>query len=182
LCHKLLRDSRLPQLLFQIDADLAAQVKQAGCPCGGVLHVANYPRKPRAPAALCAASTQRLSFCCSEDGCRCRQTPPSARFLGRRVYLGVMVTLVSAMCHGLSGARAERLCEEFGVSRWTLQRWRTWWLAILPESKAWKAARGLLSPAVEEGALPCSLTERFLPRGVLGLSNLMRFLAPCSLT
>jgi hypothetical protein len=47
-----------------------------------------------------------LSLCCSRDGCRRRMTPPSVRFLGRRVYLGAVLVLVSAMQQGsLPGRR-----------------------------------------------------------------------------
>ena len=35
-------------MLLQIDIELAAQSRAGGCQCGGVLHCANYPRKPRA--------------------------------------------------------------------------------------------------------------------------------------
>ena len=40
---------------------------------------------------------ERFSFCCAVDGCRKRATPPSLRFLGRKVYLATVVTLISAM-------------------------------------------------------------------------------------
>ena len=33
--------------LFEMDKQLAAEVKAQGCACGGRLHIANYPRKPR---------------------------------------------------------------------------------------------------------------------------------------
>jgi len=33
------------------------------------------------------ARSWRFSFCCARDGCRTRKTPPSFRFLGRKVYL-----------------------------------------------------------------------------------------------
>ena len=33
--------------LFEMDKQLAAKVKAQGCVCGGRLHIANYPRKPR---------------------------------------------------------------------------------------------------------------------------------------
>jgi len=36
-------------------------------------------------------------FCCAVDGCRSRATPPSLRFLGRKVYLAAIVVLV-AIC------------------------------------------------------------------------------------
>ena len=33
--------------LFTIDQDLAETTRRRGCPCGGRLHRADYPRKPR---------------------------------------------------------------------------------------------------------------------------------------
>ena len=39
----------------------------------------------------------RLSFCCAVDGCRTRATPPSLRFVGRKVYLATIVVLVAIM-------------------------------------------------------------------------------------
>jgi hypothetical protein len=47
LCHALLRDATLYDVLLKFDRDLAAEARAAGCPCGGVLHSARYPRKPR---------------------------------------------------------------------------------------------------------------------------------------
>src|SRR5262245_34120147 len=76
------------------DAQIAANVAGAGCEaCGGRLHRGDYRRKPRG-AVLAAAGEEfvvRFSFCCARDGCRQRATPPSLRFLGRRVYLGAAV-------------------------------------------------------------------------------------------
>ena len=42
----------------------------------------------------------RFSFCCDRDGCRKRVTPPSVRFLGRRVYLGAVVILIGRHAAG----------------------------------------------------------------------------------
>jgi hypothetical protein len=86
-------------------------VQLVGCAvCGGKLHVAHYPRKPRGiRGSLDGSVKTRLSFCCATDGCRRRCTPPSVRFLGRKVYLGAVVILVMAMEHGLSAKRRKRL-------------------------------------------------------------------------
>ena len=78
--------------LFTIDEDLAETTRQRACPCGGRLHCANYTRKPRGtPIQLPEPQPLRLSFCCDRDGCRKRVTPPSVRFLGRKVYLAAIV-------------------------------------------------------------------------------------------
>ena len=47
MCHAFLNDSRFYQFLLRIDQDIAAEVRAGGCSCGGVLHSARYPRKPR---------------------------------------------------------------------------------------------------------------------------------------
>ena len=47
VCHTLLHDPKLHTLLTEADEERAARVRAAGCACGGVLHSARYPRKPR---------------------------------------------------------------------------------------------------------------------------------------
>ena len=59
--------------LFAIDQDLAESTRQKACPCGGRLHCAHYPRKPRGIDDLPDAYRYRLSFCCDRDGCRKRR-------------------------------------------------------------------------------------------------------------
>lgn len=83
MCHALLFDSILWQLRLRFDRDLAAEAREQGCRCGGVLHRADYPRKPRGgPSDLGPDYGRRLSLCCAREGCRKRTTPPSVRFLG----------------------------------------------------------------------------------------------------
>ena len=103
-----LADARLYEVLARIDADLAETTRQAGCRlCGDVLHSARFPRKPRGgPAGLPADYDRRHSFCCAGDDCRKRRTPPSVRFLGRKVYLGAVVVLATALRHGPTRTRA----------------------------------------------------------------------------
>jgi len=67
------------------------------------------------------------------DGCRKRTTPPSLRFLGRKVYLATVVTLISAMLHGTTPARLMRLSIMPGIDRRTLARWRAWWLSTFTD-------------------------------------------------
>ena len=77
------------RFLSAIDEDLAAKSRVQGCGfCGGVLHSARYPRKPRGGPMQAQASslTTRQSFCC--ERCRRRTTPASVRFLGRRFGRG----------------------------------------------------------------------------------------------
>src|SRR5262245_15215104 len=89
--HELPRGATFWLFLFSIDQDLAETARKQACSCGGRLHCANYPRKSRGTGDdLPPQYDCRLSFCCDRDGCRKRVTPPSVRFLGRRVYLGVV--------------------------------------------------------------------------------------------
>ena len=84
-----LATARFWSFLLAVDQDLAEETRKKACPCGGRLHSANYPRKPRGtPVQLPERECLRLSFCCDRDGCRKRVTPPSVRFLGPKVYSG----------------------------------------------------------------------------------------------
>jgi hypothetical protein len=182
LCQKLLSDARLPDLLLKYDIDVAEAARSAGCEvCGGRLDSARYPRKPRgAMIALPDEYGWRLSFCCSTRGCRRRNTPPSIRFLGRRVYLGAVVVLATAMQQGVTPTRARRLHEVFGVSPRTLARWREWWRTTFAESAFWKAGRAFFSPPVDATNAPRALLERFGVDEEPRLLALHRFLAPIS--
>ncbi len=184
MCHKLLGDARFHLLQLKFDEDLASEARVARCPeCGGRLDTANYPRKPRgATTKLPEEWETKFSFCCAAEGCRRRNTPPSVRFLGRRIYLGVVVVLASAMQQGATPVRARRLREELGVSLRTLARWSAWWKTAFVESAFWRAARALQSPTVDEPSLPFSLLERFGPDEGARLAALLRFVMPLSTT
>jgi hypothetical protein len=162
VCHAFLADANFYQLLFRIDESIAEEVREHGCECGGVLHAAPYPRKPRGiRSALEEASYQsRLSFCCSQDGCRRRSTPPSVRFLGRKVYLGVIVVLLTALNHGLTEPRRRQLIEELDVPLQTLWRWRRWWREQFVETRCWRAVAGQFIPPIDADTLPGVLLER----------------------
>lgn len=171
--------------LFSIDQDLAESARQKKCPCGGCLHRADYPRKPRGGGDdLPEQYVCRLSFCCAREGCRKRVTPPSVRFLGRKVYLGVVVILVAAMRQGPSPRRVRELSRRFGADRHTIARWRQFWSEHVPQTPFWKAARGRLVPAVEVTALPRSLLDAFVRNDDdhQGWGRLLEFLLPISIT
>ena len=178
---ELLGDATLYEILQRVDEDLAAQARAGGCPCGGRLHRAVYPRKPRGgPAGLGAGYEHRLSYCCATEGCRRRTTPPSVRFLGRKVYLGAVVTLVSALRQGPNPTRVRVLQDLFGVGERTLRRWRQWWQRMFAEGAFWRGARGRFMPAVTPSELPRAVAERFGADTTDGLSRLLRFLSPIS--
>lgn len=163
-------------VLTKIDADLAAQACAQGCACGGALHRANYPRKVRGVNV----ETWRDSFCCAEEGCRRRMTPGSVRYLGRRIYAGIIVVLLTALRHGLAAQRVALLQEHLRVDRRTLERWRAWWLQDFAPGRRWQAARGLFIPPPNEVTLPWSLWLSFGDGGQKSLLDLMRFLMPWS--
>ena len=162
MCHAFLSDARFYQLLFRIDQDLANEVQTGGCRfCGGTLHSARYPRKPRGVrTALDATYDTRLSFCCGMDGCRRRHTPPSVRFLGRKVYLGVMVVLLTALQHGLTDRRRRKLIEQLDIPPQTLARWRRWWREVFPDTRCWRAEQVHFMPPIDVAELPGGLLGR----------------------
>ena len=179
--HELPRSARLWSFLLAIDQELAETTRKEACPCGGRLHCANYPRKPRGtPVRLPKHECLRLSFCCDRDGCRKRTTPPSVRFLGRKVYLAAIVILVSAMRQGPSPRRVRELSERFGADARTIARWQTFWRAHFPQTPFWKTTRAHLVPVVNVARLPYSLVHAFLSRHrrVRGWTLLLRFLSP----
>jgi hypothetical protein len=179
VCHAILQDPSLYSFLLCVDQDLAAAARDSGCTCGGVLHSASYPRKPRGAAITLGEDyRRRLSFCCAQ--CRCRTTPESIRFLGRRVYLGVVVVLLSAMRAGVTDRRARQL-QSLRVPRRTLERWRDWWLNGFVHTVFWIAAQACFMPAVDRGTLPASLLERFIGETLRArLMLLLQFLRPLS--
>jgi hypothetical protein len=160
VCHALLEDASFWAFIHQLDIDIAAQVRRQGCPhCGGKLHSACYPRKPRGVCrhVLGEAYCWRLSFCCASSDCRRRCTPTSLRFLGRKVYLGLVITLFSSAEQSAGGASRQQLIETLGVSAQTLHRWRYWWQVTLPVSRVWKSLRSRLMPPLLSSALPTAL-------------------------
>jgi hypothetical protein len=142
-----------------------------------VLHSARFRRKPRrSPVGLGVDYDRRLSFCCAVDLCRKRATPPSFRFLGRKVYVGAVVVLVAAMRQGATAAR--QLRELVGVSLRTITRWREWWRSAFVASPFWRAATAAFMPPVDEARLPASLLERFSGDAAARLIALLRVLLP----
>lgn len=125
--HALLPNPNFYRLLLRVDQELAEQARACRCPrCGGVLHSARYPRKPRGidPESRSDCDS-RLSFCCAQ--CRCRTTPVSVRFLGRRVYVAAIMAAVSVIQTGASSAAATRELHSLGIPSSTIRRWRHWW-------------------------------------------------------
>jgi hypothetical protein len=166
--------------LLVFDRDLATSARAARCwRCGGALHSAPYDRKPRGcPAGLGQEYAERFSFCCAVDGCRKRATPPSLRFLGRRVYLATVVTLISALMLGITPSRLARLSVVPGLDRRTLARWRAWWRSSFTDSPFAPVAMAAMVPPIDIAALPVSLLDRFAGDVGERLIALLRFLGP----
>jgi hypothetical protein len=181
VCHILLQDPRLYMLLLAADKERAMKVRAAGCSCGGALHSARYRRKPRGiPMQFRQIDHKRLSFCCNRDGCRNRHTPQSVLYLGRRVYVGAMMLLGTALRCAVSGRALRELCELLGVPRATLDRWRVWWNFEFPATDFWRAKRGDFVPPVS-APLPAGLLARFVATDpVVQLTHALRFIAPLS--
>jgi hypothetical protein len=99
------------------------------------------------------------------------------RFAGRRVYLSVVLMLLSPP--GSSSGQA--LCDLLSIPARTLQRWRTWWRVDFPLTPFWQSVRERFMPPVMLTQLPLSLLERF-DAGDLGdrLALVLRFIAPLS--
>jgi len=179
--HDLPRDASFWSFLRAVDDDLAAETRKKGCSCGGRLHAANYLRKPRGtPAQLPEPLRLRLSFCCDRDGCRKRTTPRSVRFLGRKVYLGAIIILISAMRQGPTPRRVRELSERFSADESTIARWQIFWRQHFPQTHFWKVARAGFVTLGKIVSLPYSLVDAFL-RGhppCQGWMLLLRFLSP----
>lgn len=178
----LLADATLFEALVAIDQELATTAQAGGClRCGRRLDHADYPRKPRGgPATLGPAYETRTSFCC--DACRKRLTPMSVRFLGRKVYLGVVVLLACVLRQGPTPWRVAALRERLGVSAETLARWHHWWREAFVRTPFWKAARAGFACPVEEGELPRSLLARFGGDDAAQVLAVLRLLRPLTTT
>ncbi len=185
MCHAFLSESRFYQFLFRIDQEIADQVRLKGCAhCGGRLHVADYQRKPQGiRCALDESYETRLSYCCATEGCRRRCTPPSVRFLGRKVYLGVIVILAITREHGLSTKHRQWLVDQLDLYPQALARWRQWWRKTFPISRCWQATQGNFIPPVDQSGFPDALLGRFTGGDLLQrLCQLLRLLAPITTT
>jgi hypothetical protein len=175
----ILSDTRFYELLLGFDRQIADAAHADRCQkCGAALHWGSYERKPRGgPAGLGPEHLRRFSLCCAADGCRKRETPESLRFLGRKVFFGAMVVLISAMQQGVTPVRAKQLRALVGVSRRTVGRWRDWWCRVFAESPFWRAQRAL-APTASTADLPASLLQSFDGAIERQLILLLRFLAP----
>lgn len=167
--------------LVEIDRRTAEQVRGQPCRCcRGPLHAGHYGRKPRGlPAGLEAQwlpeFSVRWSLCCGH--CRRRTTPPSVRFLGRKVYLGFVVLL--AVVRGLAGYGVIRAEDAIArVPRRTVRRWAQWWSGSFAELPFWQSESGRFVQPVARERLPGSLLECFTGTVAAKLVRALCFVAP----
>jgi hypothetical protein len=168
--------------LGEMDAQRARRVQEAGCAhCGGALDRADYPRKPRGELGEAAdAYARRFSLCCRVEGCRRRATPPSLRFLGRKVYFAALVVIASAIGRDTQLVGRGRAREVKGVPVRTVRRWLVWWQTAFALSAFWAEAKALFAVPVAVERLPASLLERIAGNDTLGRT--LALLAPITTT
>lgn len=163
-------------LLRDMDLTLAKEAKDGNCPhCGGILDVSNYVRKPRGLIGTDPCDHIRFSFTCRK--CEKRLTPPSVRFLGRKIYMGLFVVL--AMSEEWLQVTLTKVCRQ------TLKRWRGYWNKVLHCSDVfWKGAKSLLPPAFQSSGSPVPILELFLTshkEEEVAFSKCLNFFSPLSI-
>jgi hypothetical protein len=170
--------------LTAIDTAIVERAAEEPCrDCGGPLYRGDYPRKPRGGAITGSAEAflRRFSLCCGRDGCRHRTTPPSVRFLGRRVYVGAVVIVTAAVA--LTTMAASAAVRATGVPAHTTRRWLRWWRGAFTTSRPFvELSARLAPPAPERQRLPASLLERFAGDRSGAVAKLLSWLAPITTT
>jgi len=180
--HEIVLDREFFAALLAIDAEIALRLRQAGCRrCEGPLCVGHYERKPRggriAEAGASDLFSQRFSWCCGREGCRKRATPPSVRFLGRKVYLEgailIACTIAPLIVQSAAAARAAT-----GIAARTVRRWQAWWQSTFVASALYTELRARV-PSIDPAALPAGMIASFDgPTQVAKLERALLFLAP----
>lgn len=171
----IITSASLPPRQERIDRELAESDRQAGCICGGVLHVANFPRKCQVVlAGILGVLRLRFSFCCA--ACRSRRTPPSVRFLGRRRYGGILVLLLCAARSWDPKHQVREMSQRLGVevSESTLARWASWWRNEVPRTPWWQVVRSRFAVPLPGKNLAAELVDRF--QALASEDNLLRLL------
>lgn len=181
--HGLLGDEKFHYGLVHLDDLLAAKARKAGDPFGGRLHRADFPRKPAGvPRRFSHLYSRRISFCGALDGDRHRLTPPSVRFLGRRVYVFAVFLLASVLRNEVNELRVAQIKGLLDVSEETLRRWRSWWLETFPTTAVWRTLRGRFVPSISVEDLPGELLHRSRIRSVAQrVTKVLELLAPLSI-
>lgn len=174
MCHQGEVGVKFLEQFVVADLRISREMRDSGCPeCGGPLHRADYPRKSRGlPEAMEEAFSLRYSFCCGH--CRKRATPPSLRFMGRKIYVAYLVVQACLRWQELAGIVGRLIV---GVPRRTVLRWIAWWRTGIPKSAFWRVAGSRLMPPIDVSELPSALLERF-GAALDSLTEMLVFLAP----
>jgi hypothetical protein len=106
--------------------------------------------------------------------------PPSVRFLGRRVYLGAVVILATAVA--FAAATAAAVTRSTGVPARTTRRWLRWWRGPFTASAPFLELSARLVPAPERQRIPLSLLERLADEHPAAVAKLLAWLAPITTT
>ena len=169
-------------LLSDIDEKIAHFYHQLPCfYCAKRMYWGNYPRKPRGlPPMAEDIFAFRYGHCCS--GRRRRRTPPSARFLGRRVYVASFIMMI--FCPDTSNDNDHmKLVDSVsvGMDLITPIRWISWWSLDIPVSSIWKKICGLLGINISNEFLPHFISHQFAKKNInaeKAVLALLEFLAP----
>src|SRR5271170_8351949 len=165
-------------MLEQHDEGVARRVAVEGCPrCDGPLHRGDYDRKPRGALIAPAGEefVRRFSLCGGREGCRNRATPPSLRFLGRRVYLGAVVLVASMLAQALGTEGSIR--QVTGVPARTTKRWLGWWQGPFLSTAVLVAVQARLV-GVDTKELPASIVDKLRGTWERRVRVVLEFLAP----
>jgi hypothetical protein len=169
--------------LMAIDEAIVERAAEEPCrDCGGPLYRSDHPRKPRGGLLAVAGEAfgRRFNLCCGRDGCRRRAMPPSVRFLGRRVYVGAVVIVASAIA--LTAISARAALRATGVPARTTRRWLRWWRGPFTTSAPFVELSARLVPAPDRRRLPLSLLERLTGERSAPVAKLLAWLAPITTT
>jgi hypothetical protein len=165
--------------LWIADKEIIEKARTMGCRwCGGRLYRGDFPRKARGDviATLTAALDRRFSLCCGREGCRKRATPPSLRFLGRRVYAGAVVIIASAIA--VHNALASEIKRKTGVPARTVHRWIHWWRGSFTKTSVFIAICARLLPPPPRSELPESILVRLRGSIPMCVEKFLAMLAP----
>ena len=158
---------RFFRLQQEIDLDECRRVQALRCPdCGGPLDRNDHARKPRGlPFQHFDSDPRRLNLCCRD--CRAHNMPESVVYLGRRVYVGVVLVLASILVSGLTPRRLVRVQADLGVSAQTVRRWRQWWQkAYVSHCTSFARSETIAgSGRLSESFVPCALRGESAPGG-----------------
>ncbi len=127
--------------LLTVDFELMEQCRRQRCPrCGAALCLACWPRKPGGlPAALSPLFEVRFGLCCCAQDCRCRVTPPSVRFAGRKQYVApVYLWACLQLTLGMLNPVLQQKISQRSAERWRAQANR------LSSTTLWSRIAGLL--------------------------------------